>query len=141
MNGHDPKPIVGQPQLQLKPRPAKFVLRESEKFHIVHADGVWGMLNSHGTIQINFFVEHPPVPNSVTFPLRPDGLGFTGQMLEEYKDQDENNFVMFRDFQVGVALSLDAAKYAHTVLGNFIALAEDQLKMAEQAKSKTTKSV
>jgi len=37
-------------------------------------------------------------------------------------------------------MSITAAKQAHIVLGNFIAMVEDQLRLAQQANAKTTKT-
>jgi hypothetical protein len=136
MNGQEPKPNTGQPAVQPQILPVKFVHREGKAYHEIHADGVWGLLNGHGNIQANFFIEHPPIPNSVVFPLNPNGT--FSQPVEEYKEKDEKHFIVIREFQVGVVMSLAAAKQIHTVLGNFIAVADDQLMAVEQMKAKTS---
>jgi hypothetical protein len=139
MNGQDPKLTAGQPS-QPKPLPVKFVHKESGGFKTIHADGIWGMLNSHRNIQINFFTERPPIPDSVIFPIQSDGISF-GQMVEEYKERDDKNFIVVREFQVGAVMSLAAAKQVHTVLGNFIAVADEQERLAAQMQMKPTKTV
>lgn len=138
MNGPDQKLAVAQPS-QLKPLPVRFIHKESKSFHTVPADGVWGMVNGQGNIQIIFLTEHPPIPDAVIFPVNQDG-GFVGQMTEEYKENDPNHYIVIREFQVGVTMSITAAKQAHIVLGNFIAMVEDQLRLAQQANAKTTKT-
>lgn len=138
MNGQDPKVTGGQPSTP-KPLPVKFVHKQASAFHGIHADGAWGMLNGQGIIQLNFFTERPPLADSVIFPQNADGS--FAQPVEECKERDEKNFIVIREFQVVVCMSLAAAKHTHTVLGNFIALADDQLRLAEQTKPKTTGTV
>ena len=137
MNGQEAKFDAAQPSQQ-KVLPVRYIHKESNSFRTVPADGVWGVLNGHGIIQIIFLTEHPPIPDSVTLPVNADGT-FSGQMTEDYEEKDEKNYIVIREFQVGVTLSLNVAKQAHTVLGNFIAAAEDQLRLAQQANARTTK--
>ena len=136
MSGQEPEPIPGQPPA---PLPVKFVHKWGNAFHGVHADGVWGLLNGHGVIQLNFFTERPPIPDTVIFAFKPDGS--FAQPVEEHSEKDEKNFLVIREFQVGVSLALAEAKQVHAVLGNFIAMAEDSLRLAEQMKAKTTKTL
>jgi hypothetical protein len=136
--GPDPRLTGAQPSMP-KTLPVKFVHREGKAFHAVPADGVWGLLNAQGAIQMNFFTEHPLIPDSVTFPINSDGS--FGVATEEYKEKDEKNFVVIREFQVNVTVSLASAKQIHNIIGNFIALAEDQIRMAEQMKQATLRKV
>lgn len=120
-------------------KPVRFIHTEGKSFHVVHADGVWGMSNGQGNIQLNFLIEHPPIPQSVVYQLNPEGA-FSGQITEQYNEIDEKHFLVIREFQVGIVLSLAAAKQAHIVLGNFIALVEDQIRLAQAAAATTRKT-
>ncbi|MGO8698330.1 MAG: hypothetical protein ACLQVY_11505 [Limisphaerales bacterium] len=134
MNGQNQKVQTAQP----KPLPVKFVHEEGAAFRTLPADGVWGMLNNQGNIQLNFFTEHAPIPHAVIFPVS-EGGSFSGPPSEQYKDNDPAHYIVIREFQVGVTMSLHAAKHTHMVLGNFIAMAEDQLRSAAQSPLQTNK--
>lgn len=126
MDGQAPKSEPAQVGPQRPP--VKIVHRLSKRFETVPADGGWGMFNGHGKIQLNFFTERPMLPDFVVFPLRPEDP----QAMEEHYEQgfEKDHIMVVRDFHVAVTMSVDAAKHVHTVLGNFIALAEDQMRAA-----------
>ena len=109
------------------PLPVKFIHEKSQQYRTCHADAVWGTINGLSNIQLEFYLERPPIPSAVVQPVNPDGTYTSEQKLEPI--QDAGHFIVVRDFQVGVVLSLQSAIQVHTVLGNFIELAKQQLSM------------
>ncbi len=112
------------------PLPVKFIHEKGPQYRIYHADAVWGTTNGQSNIQLEFYLEHPPIPTVVIQPVNPDGT-FTGeQKLEQI--QDGEHFVVIRDFQAGIVLSLQSALQVQAVLGNFINLAREQLRLSKE---------
>jgi hypothetical protein len=119
------KNLTAGGQTPQAPLPVKFIHEKSRQYRTCHADSVWGTINGLSNIQLEFYLEHPPIPSVVVQPVNPDGTYTGEQKLEPI--QDAEHFVVVRDFQVGVVLSFQSAVQVHTVLGNFIELAKQQL--------------
>ena len=118
-------PESTDPTASAPPQPVKFITKEDSAFRISHADGAWGMVTNTGNIQLNFFVEHPPLPETVIY--RPDGSGrmqITSPSDVTGKMADDENFCVIRSYQSAIVMSLDVAKNIQMVLANFIAMTE-----------------
>jgi hypothetical protein len=114
------------------PLPVKFIHEKGPQYRIYHADAAWGTANGQSNIQLEFYLEHPPIPTVVIQPVKPDGT-FTGeQKLEPI--QDAEHFVVIRDFQVGIVLSLQSALQVQAVLGSFIELVKEQQRLSMETK-------
>ena len=120
----NPSPV----QTSFVPKPVKFVHEKDPQYRTYHADGAWGTINSFGNLQIEFCVERPPTPNAVIQPVKPDG-NFTGEQTLEGLD-DPDNFVVVRDFQCGIVLSIAAAVQVQSVLDSFIKTSKQQMDSA-----------
>jgi hypothetical protein len=88
------------------------------------------MVNNSGNIQLNYYVDHEPLPEASIWPVNEHGFP-TGEM-KTVENLDSNYYIVARDFQVGVVLSLPAARQVHAVLGNFIKTSEESANIAEQ---------
>jgi hypothetical protein len=119
---------------QNKLLPVKFITEKDPSFRTYHADGAWGMANAVGNIQLSFFVEHNPLPISVLHPINKDGNISNEGEITSLNEQDENNFIVIRDFQMAVVLQLEAAKNIHRILENFIKLSEDSTETENENK-------
>jgi hypothetical protein len=115
------------PAVSMTPGSVKFFNKKTPGFRIVQADGAWGALNAAGIIHMQFFSEHPGLPNAVNFIASADGKKFEKITLDSGEEQH-------RDFEVDVAMTLSAAKLVHVVLGNFIKMAEDHVKAQIEAR-------
>ena len=105
------------------PLPVKFITEKDASFRTYHADGAWGMVNNFGNIQLNFFVERPPMVDSVTYQL--DKLGHPADEGTLDIQQEKGRFLVVRELQSAVVLSLASARLVHATIGNFIKIAED----------------
>src|SRR5258708_7482494 len=95
-------------------KPVKFLHRKGAQYQIFHGDGVWGAVNNLGNIQVDFYVERPIIPSTVIHQVNPNG-DFTGEQVSE-GEFDPNHFVVVREFQAGIILSLASAIQVHAVL-------------------------
>lgn len=118
------KPI--ESAVPAKVLPVKFVHRNEDRVSTFHAEGAWVVANPQGFIRLGFYTENPPIPSAVIQPVAQDGTP-NGEPRIEGGD-DPNHFVLMRDFQCNVVTSLSAAIQIHAALGNFIKIAQEQLK-------------
>jgi hypothetical protein len=114
---------IGKEQASKLPLPVKFLTEKDASFRTYHADGAWGMINNHANIQLNFFVERPPMASDVTYQLDEKGSPIDqGNMTIQ---QEKGHFLLVREYQSAVVLSLPCARIVHSVLGSFIKIAEN----------------
>ena len=84
-------------------------------FRLIAADGAWGGPTPRGRIMVNFFVDVPVSPYSVTHELSPDGQ--LGPEVDRSPSHDEGTPRVAREVQVGILLSPeDAEGIAHWLL-------------------------
>ena len=87
----------------------------SPNYRLVPADGAWGGPTPRGRIMVNFFVDVPTSPYSVTHALSDDGQ--LGQEVDRVPDTTEGTPRVHREFETGVLLSVDDAEgVAHWLL-------------------------
>jgi hypothetical protein len=114
-----PSAQISGKDLQIKS--LKFVHQKNGNFQIFHADGGWGLVTRDGSIQIEFYTEHQPMPPAVVHTFEPDGNlspAFTIEGVRDHAHPDQA--IMVRDFQCAIVVHLPAAVQLHTMLGNFI---------------------
>ncbi len=80
----------------------------SPAYRLVAADGAWGGPTPRGHILVNFFVDVPTSPLSVTHGLSEDGQ--LGPELDRSPVAQEGTPRVSREFEVGVLLSPDDAE-------------------------------
>jgi len=97
--------------------------RKSNFFRVVHADGVWCGVNPYRQIHVTFYSERFPIPRSVFFAL--DEKGFV-----KGEERREGKQGWFRELEVDVVLSVDAARTVCKSLEDFITIAENLGKAA-----------
>src|SRR5436309_1841995 len=114
-------------------RPVMFIHRRLPSFHIVHADGVWGTINSEGFIHLNFFAEQSPVPESVVLEVNKETGAYTGE--HSMPPEDENHFVVYRDMVVDVVIGLNAAIRFRNSLDTFIESSKQNLEYQRKQSS------
>ena len=68
------------------------------------------------------------MPTAVIHPVKPDG-NYTGEQVMKGLD-DQDHYVVIREFQFGVVLSLAAAMQIHSVLDSFIKTSKQQVDSA-----------
>jgi hypothetical protein len=107
-------------------KPVKFVHRQLENLPTFFADGGWGVLNHYNLIRIGFYTENPPVATSVIQPVLPDGTANGDQIHAD--ERDSEFFVINRDFQCQITLTVPSAIQVYQMLGSFIRLAQEQLR-------------
>ena len=112
-------------------KPVKFIHRQGDHLPTYHADGAWGAVNHHGLIRISFYTENPPVPKSVIQQVNLNGNAKGEPKLEGVDDPE--HFLYVRDFQCNVVVPLTSAVQIYQMLGNFIKIAQEQ--MREQLKA------
>ena len=122
------KKSIPIPPPQAPVLPIKFIHEKSGSFQIFHSDGAWGMVNNQMNAQLNFYIEHEPFPETIIQQV--DTNGFLTGDAEVTPKSDGQHFVIMRDFQVGVVLSLNAARQVRGLLDNFIKMCEPGEKMA-----------
>jgi hypothetical protein len=98
--------------------PVKFVHEKNPQFKTYHADGTWGMVNSLGEIQLNFYTEFPTIVTGSIHEVNPQTGLYTGKM--EMQGLDESKNLITRDFQCCVVVSLSVAEQIQKSLGVFI---------------------
>lgn len=126
----------GTPAVPVPPKTVKFIHKQGDRLPTYHADGAWGVSNQHGNIRISFYTENIPVPTAAIHPVHPDGSPTGEQELEGIIDP--KYFLMIRDFQCNVVLSITSAVQVHQMLGNFIRLTQENMavQMKEAAEKK-----
>lgn len=87
----------------------------SPNYRLVPADGAWGGPTPRGKIMVNFFVDVPTSPYSVTHGVTEEGQ--LGPEVERTPDAAEGTPRVTREFETGVLLSVDDAEsVAHWLL-------------------------
>jgi len=88
---------------------------KSPHYRLIPADGAWGGPTPRGRIMLNFFVDVPVAPYSVTHGIGDDGQ--LGPEVERTPSVDEGMPRVAREFEVGILLSPeDAEGVAHWLL-------------------------
>lgn len=111
------------PSTETTPRakPFKLVHNKSPQFQTYHADGSWSIHGSNNNLDLFFFVEHPKLAESVICQVTPDGKAFTGQNeVVGSGENDPDHFVITREMQCSVVLSLDVARLVRDQIDYFI---------------------
>jgi len=116
--------IPSTPAAPVPMKPVKVINEKGAQYRIFHADGAWGVINSHGNLLVDFCVEHPPTPSAVIQPVK-DG-NFTGEQIMEGID-DPDYFVIIRDFQCGVILTYVSAVQLYGLLDTYIKATKQQM--------------
>jgi hypothetical protein len=80
----------------------------SPNYRLVAADGAWGGPTPRGHIIVNFFVDVPVAPLSVTHALSEDGQ--LGPEVERSPTQNDARPRVSREFEMGVLLSPEDAE-------------------------------
>jgi hypothetical protein len=129
--------IPTSPEPKKKFQTVKYVHEKGPEFRTYHVDGTWGAVNSESQIHLTFFTEYPRLATGVIHQVNPENGFYTGEFqLQGVPDPDY--FVVVRDFQCSIALSIASAERLHSLLGSFIEIAKkelaDQKARAEQRK-------
>lgn len=105
----------------------KFKYVFSYNYNPVYVNGAHGGVSPRGELVVNFYLERPPLPNSIAHEINPNGtIGIeTAQDPEDYK----NSFVRF--VSDGIILNYDNARNIHQWLGERI----KEMETIEQAKA------
>ncbi len=101
--------------------------QKSNFFRVVHADGAWCSVNAWQNIHMTFFSERYPIPSKVFFDLNDKGV-----VVGENVSKREIKKDWFREMEVDVVLSLDAARQVRETLDRFIKILEDVAKSASE---------
>ena len=80
----------------------------SSNYKIIPADGAWGGPTPRGHILVDFFVDVPATPLSVTHSLGDDGQ--LGPEVDRSPAPQGNRPRVSREFEIGVLLSPDDAE-------------------------------
>ena len=107
-------------------KPVKFIHRTDGRVPTYQADGAWGGINQFGIIRLSCYTETPPIPTSVVQPVDSDGRAAGAPRFEGADDAD--HFLVVRDFQCDLILTLAGAAQLHHILGNCIQLVQEQVK-------------
>lgn len=81
----------------------EFFFEESADFKLIPANGMWGGITTRGDFRLDFFVETIATPESITYPLNPDGT-----LGPELKRKPSTRYV--RRLEAGVLMSLETAE-------------------------------
>lgn len=113
-------------------RPVKVIHKKIDQYRNIPIDGVWGMINQNGVIQLELYLEKPPLPTTLEYPVvsTPEGQKLDANFKDYYAEGEKSGsqFIVIREMQAGLILPLAAAMQLHHVLGNFINIARDQMK-------------
>jgi hypothetical protein len=112
-------------------KPVKFIHRQNGPVPTYQADGAWGGANQYGLIRMSFYTEAPPIPNAVIQPVYADGRPKGDPQF--IGGEDTEHFLVVRDFQCDVILTLAGAHAVHQMLGNFIQAVGQQMRDQVQA--------
>src|ERR1700722_8753066 len=101
-------------------KPVKVIHKRIDQYRNIPMDGVWGMINANGAIQLELYLEKPPVPSTLVYPVvsSPEGPRIDATFKEAYAENEkrDTHFIVIREFQAGVVMSLSAAIQLHHVL-------------------------
>ena len=81
----------------------KFHYIKADSFRVIPASGVWGGVNTRGSIDMTFFTERAPIPKVVSHEITSEG-----QLGMEVDRKTKEGLV--RDVQVSVLIDLPFAK-------------------------------
>jgi hypothetical protein len=90
----------------------KFKYIYPDNYQPSYASGAFGGVSSGGDIIINFYLEHPSLPEQVVQTVNDDGS--LGEAIERKPEDLKSTLV--RTLQSGVILSLDEAENLHNWL-------------------------
>ncbi len=108
----------------------------SNYFRVIHADGVWGGLTPALKVQMAFYSERSPLPETLTIAIENDK---PGKEISRVVDRS-----IVREIEASVVMDLDVAKSFVTWLNDKIAQAEEIKKInnlevaSNENRSKTT---
>jgi len=88
-------------------------------FRVVHSDGVWCSVSPAKLLHLTFYSERSPLPTKVYFPVNA-----AGTVMNEDVEKREVKKDWFREMEVDVVLTLQAAKSVRDGLDNFIKIIE-----------------
>jgi hypothetical protein len=114
------------PQPAVTFQPVKFVHEKGSQFRTYHAAGVWGVVNAESEIHLNFYTEYPRLATGIINEVNPADGTYTGKFQMEGVT-DPNYYVVVRDFQCGVVMSMESATRVRAVLDSFINAAQKML--------------
>ena len=77
-------------------------------------------MNVFRNIHLTFYSERYPIPQKVFF-----GLDEQGRIIDEQIEKREGKKDWFRELEVDVVLSLEAARVVHKSLGDYIKFTEE----------------
>ncbi|CAN5529717.1 hypothetical protein BH20VER3_BH20VER3_08830 [soil metagenome] len=103
------------------PEPEKWIQVYQEKanfFRVIHADGVWCSVSPAKLLHLTFYSERSPIPSKVFFPVRNSVVENEDASKREVKKD------WFREMEVDVVVTIEAAKGIRAGLDNFIQIAE-----------------
>ena len=106
-------------------RQIKFNYIFPENYNPVYCNGAFGGVSTQGEIIANFFLERPPVPNSVTNSINSDGT--LGGIVEV--DPQNINDTIIRYISTGIVLNEENARAVYEWLGNQIQELENRKAM------------
>ena len=106
-------------------RQIKFNYIFPENYNPVYCNGAFGGVSTQGDIIANFFMERPPVPNSVTNSINSDGT--LGGIIEV--DPQNINDTIIRYISTGIVLNEENARAVYEWLGNQIQELENRKAM------------
>lgn len=106
-------------------RQIKFNYIFPENYNPVYCNGAFGGVSTQGEIIANFFMERPPVPNSVTNSINSDGT--LGGIIEV--DPQNINDTIIRYISTGIVLNEENARAVYEWLGNQIQELENRKAM------------
>lgn len=84
------------------PQQIKYQYEKSNFFRVVHADGVWGCINSHMGLQIAFWNERFPFPNVVEYEVSNEG-----KIAEHSREIPDT---ITREVEVSVSIDVETAE-------------------------------
>lgn len=85
-------------------------------YNPVYANGAHGSISPRGELVINFYQERPPLPNSISHEITPNGtIG-----AESSVDPEDLHTSLVRYIPTGVTLSTQTARDLHAWLGEKI---------------------
>lgn len=90
------------------PETVRIEFERSPSYRLIAADGAWGGPTPRGRILVNFFVDVPTSPLSVTHGLSDDGQ--LGPEVDRSPALPETSPRVSREFEVGVLLSPEDAE-------------------------------
>ena len=102
----------------------------SYNYNPVYVNGAHGGISPRGELVVNFYLERPPLPNSITHEINQNGTigNETAQEPEDYKNS------LVRYISDGVILNYDSARNIHFWLGERL----KEMEALEQAKAAAT---